>query len=125
MALVTLNTVQRQGVFQTGSIVVPLVLPYEQVRITAQIPTADYEDVANSLRLSIYRFDTLSSTWKLVAGASWSGGRLDHPDLGLNPLPHFRFDVDDLLGQQIRGELDVPVRMRVGCIVEGLLRSER
>lgn len=110
---------QRQGVFQTPSWDVPADAA-GTLQITAQINTADYDDPLNSLRMTIYRLDASQGVWRLVVGGTWVGGHVEDPELGTNPQPSIGTNLEHLRGQTIRGEADIPLRMRIGFRVESV-----
>lgn len=111
----TLPQQQRQGTYQTASYTVPADAT-GYVKIVMNINTADYENTANSLQFRIYWLDV--DTWKLYVGGGWVGGRVDDWELGVNPMPAVETNIEPLRGKQVRGEIDIPNRMRVGCTVD-------
>lgn len=116
MILVTLNQSQRQGSFQTGSHVVPADATGSLV-VRPQIDAGDFVDPAKSIWMRLYRFDGPTQTWVQVVGARWFGTPgANHSNPDEHPL--LATNIEQLRGQQIRGEVDIPVRMRVGCVVE-------
>lgn len=119
--LTSLSPTQRQGVIQTGSALIPTDAT-GYLRILADIPDSDYLNTDNKLWLRIYRFDVSTQTWKFVAGHTpsepWVGGPTNDPELGENWRPYAIFNAANFRGQQLRAELDVPTRMRIGVVVD-------
>ena len=113
----SLAITQRQGSFQTSSVVVTE-LTTGLLRITADIPDADYLDLANSLWLRLYFIDPITQAWRVLTSTNWVGGPVIDPELGINPRPSIAIDTANYLGLTIRGELDIPVRMRIGCTID-------
>lgn len=116
MILVSLPSQQRQGSFLTGTHVVTGDAA-GTLCVHPVIEAADFADPTKSIFMRIYRFDVPSQTWIVVVAARWFGtpganhsDRDEHPVLAAN--------IESLRGQQIRGEVDIPSRMRVGCTVE-------
>lgn len=116
MILVTLDQQQRQGSFQTGSHVVPAGAA-GTLLIRPQIAAADFVDPTKSIWMRLYRFDGPTQTWVQVVGARWFGTPgANHSNPDEHPL--LATNIEPLRGQQIRGEVDIPVRIRTGCTVE-------
>ena len=108
---------QRQGSFQTGSYTVPLDAVGD-VRIRLNISTADYDKVGHKLYYRIYVFDSVSGIWKVYLGGAWISGHVEDPELGTNPAPSVSTNMEQLRGRLVRGEIDLPTRVRVGATVE-------
>ena len=109
---------QRQGSFQTSTYTVPADATGD-LRIRMSINAADYENTANTMQFRIYvLFDQV---WRVYVSRGWSGGRIDDPEFGVNPDPFISTSLNLIRGRQIRGEIDLPNRMRVGCTVEVVL----
>lgn len=114
--LVTLQQQQRQGSFQTGSHVVPADARGTLI-VRPQIDAGDFTDTSKTVWMRLYRFDAPSQVWVQVVSARWfaqADGNHSNPD----EHPSLSTAIEPLRGQQIRGEVDIPSRMRVGCIVE-------
>jgi len=116
-----MNATQQQGLLTSGSIVVPSDA-VGNLTFTAIIPDSDYLDSKNKIWFRLYRWDTNELVWKFVAGHSpdepWVGGAKSDPELGLNYRPYISTNAEYIRGQQLRAEVDIPIRMRVGVIVE-------
>lgn len=114
--LVTLNRGQRQGSFATPGYIAPSDWT-GTLSIRPQIDEVDWNDPTKSLALRLYRLDPATQTWVMIVGTRWFGGSgLDYSDPTNHPA--VSTSADDLRGREIRGEMDVPERMRAGCIVE-------
>lgn len=108
---------QRQGSFQTGSYTVP-VDAVGDLRIKLDIGTSDYDEPGHTLYYRIYLFDAPAGVWKLYLGGAWISGHVEDPELGTNPAPSVSTNMEQLRGRLVRGEIDLPTRMRVGATVE-------
>jgi len=84
------------------------------VRIIADIPPADYADTANAFWIRLYQLDPSLQTWREVTSIHWEGGNRTDPELGVNPMPYSSLDIAAYKGRQMRVELDLQTRMRVG-----------
>lgn len=105
---------QRQGVFVSPSWTIPPESTIGMLTIRATMPQADFDNPDTRLVLRIYALDPVLGTWRKVAGGEWAGGR---PPLDPNDPPalaEFAFNYASYRGLEVRGELEVPVRMRVG-----------
>lgn len=102
---------QREGVLVTPSWTVPADAAGE-LDIQANIPTADYENVTHSLIMRIYVL--VDGVWRAVVAGEWHGGPAVDFDGNPNPAPYIGLSLGGLRGKQIRGEAEIPVRMRVG-----------
>ena len=125
--LATLPQQQRQGVFQTPSASVVsagTLVPgarFAEITISPVIDAPDFVDPANSLALRIYRLDPATSAWTVVGSMTWFGrvgADITNPD----QYPLFSWSQPaNWVTQDMRGEMDVPVRMRVGLRLEVLV----
>ena len=120
MILARVTRAQRVGVYQLASVTIPSTVPYDNLRVTADISNADYADTANQIRVNLYRFDSADGVWKFMAGTLWTGGNRTDPELGVNPRPYIALPADAIAGKQLRGELEITQQMNIGCVVEGL-----
>jgi hypothetical protein len=113
---------QRQGVILTPSVQIPANLPRGEIQVILDIPTADYEDLANIIFADLYQSDlSLPGGWRLRASnrpVGWVGGRFVEDGI-VNPPPiPFSLTVTDAeRGKTFRAEFDIPKRMRVGLTV--------
>lgn len=107
---------QRQGVLVTPSWTVPANAVGE-LDIQANIQAADYEVPEHSLIMRIYRLDG-EGVWRAVVAGEWHGGPAVDFDGNPNPAPYLGLSLEALRGQQIRGEAEIPVRMRVGFTLQ-------
>jgi hypothetical protein len=115
--IVTLSEQQRNaGVYLTPSWTVPADA-IGTLNIRAEIPTADYEEPTNRLVVRIYAL-LEDGTWRRIGGNDpdgWTGGRLIGLDGTINPPHEFGIGVHNYRGRQLRGEVEVFTRMRVGA----------
>jgi hypothetical protein len=107
VTLVSLPSQNRVGSFLTGTYAVP-VAAIGTLQIMSNMTVAVATNSLNSLWLRIYRFD--EGVWKHVASTDWRGNPTGDP-AGLE------ISMFDLAGKQIRGELDIPASMKVGCTI--------
>lgn len=125
--LVTLQSQQRQGTFQTGSWTVPAQMT-GSIRVTLQLDAAAHTDPTLSVWMRFY-FLNDGGQWQFIKGARWTGdsgtvpGQMigsslkvyvpdpANPTQALPGTPDFR-------GRQLRAEVDIPNRLRVGCVVD-------
>lgn len=94
-----------------------------ELLIRLKIPTAEYEDPFNEVRVWLYYFDAATSTWKSWTNnqpaAIWKGGRVIDNDTGeVNPDPALSPGLDPFRGKQVRAEFEILRRMRIGCSIE-------
>lgn len=128
--IVVIQTVpvqQRQGVITTPTFQLPDI--DGEIQAMLVIPTADYEDQANTLYADLFMEDlSLPGGWRLISTnrpSGWKGGRFIDPEDGtVNPAP-IVFSVTmtpAVRGKNFRAEFDVPVRMRAGLTLQTLSR---
>lgn len=115
----TIATQQRDGVVTSPSYTVPADAT-GGLRLRLNIPTSDYENVANSCTLTLYRLE--GGVWRVSGRTTWQGGHVDFfdEDTGLivvNPAPFVGTELTSVRGMDIRAELEVPTRMRIGASV--------
>lgn len=110
MVLVTLVQQQRQGSFQTGSHVFPLATVGRLI-VTPLVDPADKIDPTKSFFIRIYRLE--NQIWVENGSALVGGTPAPEPDWGV-----LEVSATDLAGKAVRAEIDIPVRMKIGCTVE-------
>lgn len=123
---VVIDQTQRQGTFQSGSIIVPTVTADQVVRIQLNIGAADYVDTTKYVWYRLFRSSDDGATWVSHGGARWTGGAYTNEQGEVNPMPWLQvpaYFINDqgqaqvLTGQLLRAEVDVPFRMRVGATI--------
>jgi hypothetical protein len=89
------------------------------VRVWLDIPTSDYLDTNNSIRLRFLRSIDNGATWLMVGAVRWSGGAVpdDGEGSGPNPRPSMEMNLAPHRGQIFCVELDIPTRMRAGATI--------
>jgi len=113
---VTIPQQQRQGVYQSPSYRV--LDGTQKLLLRLQIPAADYENPANTVTLRFYWLDPATQTWRQIGSALWSGGRYVDEDGVVDPDVIMEVGVSAYIAQEIRAEIEVPNRMRIGGTVE-------
>lgn len=116
VAVTDIPTSQRQGSFTSTSYTVP-VDATGYVRVRADMASAEYENTANSLVIRMYVLGG-DNVWRVSMGVKWIGGRMEDPELGVNPMPSISTNLVEFRGKTVRLEMEVPVRMRVGAVIE-------
>jgi|SRR5688572_21848933 len=121
MAIIaTVPTARRQGTFQTTSGRLSASLGGE-ILIKPTINQNDFRLVDARIIARFYWLDPVSQTWKHLGGGTWQGGG-DPNDV--DHQPEFSVTIpDNVKGQEIRGEIEIPLSIRVGCTVETIERA--
>lgn len=105
-----MSRVFRDGTNISASATVPLDVAGQTITVSADIGATDLVDPTLSFRMSLWVFDTQAQVWRFSIGASWVG------DATNVDTPSFAFSGSDIAGRQVRCELSVPVRMRLGLV---------
>jgi hypothetical protein len=114
MRILTISQSQRQGNFTSHSVTVPSGTDGACL-LTPQIHAADFRNAALSFTYRIYRLEPSSGLWRMMVGSAWQGGGdPNDPD----QLPAMDISASVLAGYEVRAELDVPERMRIGFAVD-------
>ena len=115
--LATVPQARRQGVFQTTSATLPANVSGELL-IKPTINANDFRLPEASILARFYWLDPVSATWKFAGGGTWvGGGNPNDPE----QQPVFSVSIGDhMKGKDVRGEIEIPVSIRVGCTVETL-----
>ena len=117
--IATVPQARRQGTFQTTSGRLSASLGGE-ILIKPTINANDFRMATASITCRFYWLDPVSQTWRYLGGGTWQGGG-DPNDS--EHQPEFSITIsDNIKGQEIRGEIEIPVSIRVGCTVETLER---
>jgi len=82
--------------------------------VTLDIAAADLVNPALSCVFELSVFDATLNAWRHDRSAQWRG------DPSNVDQPAFLFEAKEMAGKQIRVELRVPVRMRIGLRVTGV-----
>jgi hypothetical protein len=114
--ILTLPQQMRQETTQSGSYQAPA----NMVGLLSLRPVIDDNDVNDpqtAFWFRLYLLDTESQTWKLFREARFQGAA------GLTTSPgwegiEFSFPAEQVSGRTVRAELDVPVRRKIGLIVD-------
>lgn len=117
VSTVVLASQQRQGTFISASQLLPNDDTVKSVRISLQIPTADFEDVNNSIKLNIEVSFDGGNNFVGQGGITWKGGRFVDKFGNVDPDPYVEFGLRDYAGLPVRATVDIPTRMRVGVTV--------
>ena len=108
-ALASLNRTFRDGTSISATATVPTNVADQIITLTGDLSDTDLIDPALSFRFSLWVFDAAQSEWRHSVGASWVG----HPTN--TERPSFTIAGASVACKQVRFELSVPVRMRVGA----------
>lgn len=116
--LITAPRAQRQGVEVTPSITVPQTAT-GQIELVGDIRPQDYVDPSKSLKLRVYMMD--GGIWREILSFGWQGiaGGYIGPDGEVNPMPSVALrPAEAFRGRELRLEIEVPVRMSVGGVMQ-------
>ena len=108
-ALSSLNRTFRDGTSISSTATVPLDVADQVITLTADLSDADFVNPSLSFRFSLWVFDAAQGEWRHSVGASWVG------DPSNIDRPSFTIAGASVAGKQVRFELSVPVRMRLGA----------
>lgn len=106
------------GVYETPSTV--LAPTVQEVLFRIHIPTAEYEDSLNEVRIRVYYLDDVG-VWRSISGpigVVWKGGRYVDEDGNINPPVTYSPGLDPLRGRAVKAEFEILRRMRVGATIE-------
>lgn len=107
---------QRQGTYQSGSKVIDATVG-PILRIELNISAADYVVPTNIVWVRLWRSPDEGATWIAHGGMRWTGGPYTNEAGEVNPMPWLQVGLDQIRGQLLRAEIDVPSRMRVGAVI--------
>jgi len=89
------------------------------IRIQYNIPTSDYENVANGFTTKF--FVEIGGQWLRMATTVWPGGRYVDEDGIVNPAPTTTIQAYEVAGRRVRTETTVARRMRLGASVQHVI----
>ena len=115
--LTNLDQRNRQGNFIAGPLTVPS--GTGRVRATAIIDPADYINPLTSITFGMDCF--IDGAWRHVVSGKWKGGSYVDEDGNINPNPTVEVDMTAYVGQQIRMNVTVPVRISCGFELDSVV----
>jgi hypothetical protein len=91
----------------------------EYLRVQLTMATADVQNPALTWNLQLEEFIPTVG-WKFVTGGPFRGGVRTDPETGLQVFPNLLFHPSQLNpdATDVRFQISIPVRMRIGALVE-------
>jgi hypothetical protein len=114
---VVLPAQTRQGVFESPTVTVNAGVNTLDFQATG-IPTAEYENPANSLQMKLFVSPDGVQPFIVLGSFTWTGGHYVNPKTGIvNPPPYFSLPILNYIGQQMKIQITIPNPLTVGATV--------